>query len=280
MVCFIPQDQANVWVEDNMNSWIKADHDFGVPWVRLVVSMRDMIAGRLLGTMKDIALPQDIALYLEQEIPKLRPDLKGCQVFGINCGRVFGVLNIDVGHPSLQRVQMSHMPEEQWLEPCAVCKKPMLVDGNMWCRNTPDGYEKVCSEECSIKSAQDQWNKEVKPDDDSSFTLKKLPPLKTLTRIMDQLLPTNKQAIIKDAMAKAADSLMKATAACEVELVTNGKVAQSMIARGQAFRCSKCGKLRLMGDCATKDSPELKCKTCINHRLEHEEMDYPGDAVI
>lgn len=286
-----------------MNSWIKADHDFGVPWVRLVMSLRDGAAVRLLTTMKDIALSQDIALYLEQEIPKLRPDLEGCQVWGINCGergKRFGMLTIDVNHPSLPRVSRFDLPKQQWLEPCTLCKKPIHVEDKQWSRllakqdNSPMCVT-VCSECCHkpLKSlpetttlrewmpGEDGW-RVVKPLDltptgtTNSTTLPNtewLPKEGTVGEMqaeMDQRLPIKQQAIascdipmvlVPEPLLK---ELSKTVEACRQFEERNKKSSiNQMIEQGQAFRCTRCNRPKLMRDMGREGGV---CKTCCGEK--------------
>lgn len=280
-----------------MNSWIKADHDFGVPWVRLVVSMRNAVIQGWMNDLDKFTHPATMARFLESVIPTMRPDLRDCQVWGINCGRQPVTLTIDMSHPSLPRVGRFEIPPEQWLEPCAVCKRPMNVGDMQWSNAKAklfavNTHDVCCSEDCAKALVQVDfcnWCSDPNYPDPQHHPNGQAEHVPSVCDYCGHAMahkaadPWHEGTICKvcaNSLGADAKPLPKMIVGCDPVADDPVKAGQQLVTRRHAFRCCKCGKLRLMRECATKDSPELKCKTCTSHRLEHEEMRDPGDAVI
>lgn len=132
-----------------MNSWVKINHDFGVPAARLVFSSRSRVGMEVMHAMAGIGDdPVKLEAMLVQVVGTVRPELKGCSVVGINVGRFPMSLAVDVVHPALPRVTFWTGECEQMLEPCPVCSGPIMAGMNTWCRTWKGATVNVCSEGC------------------------------------------------------------------------------------------------------------------------------------
>lgn len=147
-----------------MSSWMRTDIDFGVPWKRFSISSRAVAMLRrvhrvLFNYSKDANEGDKVAAELIEVVAECRPELRDVVLFGIQQphGMCF---TLDVSHPSFPRIAMGAVLEVESLECCPVCLKPMPLEGKFWVRENRqevgiDFFQRVCSEECSARSAPD-----------------------------------------------------------------------------------------------------------------------------
>jgi hypothetical protein len=109
-----------------MQTWIRADADFGLPYVVF------RIPHRILTTIASIAIG-DLTLLTDlfiDMIEKARPGLKGGSVLGITFDLAYGGFEVAYTHPSLPRPPMGGMAETWPLEsaPTSPVTIPVLID--------------------------------------------------------------------------------------------------------------------------------------------------------
>ncbi len=136
--------------------WVQMDHDFGLPFVTLVVGLRKMtLEGLRMEACRTPEQVEALAEELQAYVVRHRPKLRGCRVIGIS--HRFGLrADIIVTHPSLPAVKMNEEGRRENLELCMACGEAIDANSVGHVVNVPlhDGpylfrEALVCDEHCA-----------------------------------------------------------------------------------------------------------------------------------
>lgn len=134
-----------------MSKWINTDFDFGVPYANFVLGLRTPLGQRLHDLLKSrVDSPETLEEEVKKIIERVRPNLKGCVVVGMDCSVLRMEWGLQVIHKDLPRLKHFRIAPLIKLEPCAVCDKDISTEPLTQIFLDKFNRE-VCSAECVEK---------------------------------------------------------------------------------------------------------------------------------